>query len=257
MDNPANEIRVALVQWNNQWMDKAHNLAILEEELSGFKGFADLIVLPELFNTGYGKEALALAEPFNLTTHKWMRMMAAKNQAVITGSMVLKENGSLSNACLVVFPDGETKIYRKSHLFSLNWEKEVFRQGKEKLRFQVKGWNVAPFICYDLRFPEWCRNAEPYYDLAVFVAAWPQARIDAWTKLLVARAIENQAYTIGVNQIYLEGSGSNLPGHSLAIDYSGDLIVNMQAEPKVELATLSLNSLHSFRKEYPFLADKE
>ncbi len=249
-------LRVCAIQWHNALGNKGENLAHLEEELQVCKGKVDLIVLPELFNTGYTEDAVKHAEPLNLTSHKWMQQMAARLKSVVMGSIAFLEDGKVYNACLIVYPQGNTLVYKKRHLFSMNWEKSYFTPGQENLRFQVKGWTIAPYICYDLRFPEWCRNTMPYYDLAVFPAAWPRVRLDAWNTLLAARAIENQAYVIGVNQLALNHPDGELPGGSGIYSYAGLPIKEIGRQEGLLNAELSLMELNKFRQKLPFLADQ-
>lgn len=249
-------LRVGLVQWHTALNDKGYNLAHLEEELQVCKGQADLIVLPELFNSGYSIEAIKQAEPLNLTTQKWMIQMSARLQSVIMGSIILLEDNRLFNACLIVYPNAETLVYKKRHLFSLNWEKELLHTGQENLRFEVNGWKIAPYICYDLRFPEWCRNTEPYYDAAVFCAAWPKVRIAAWQLLLAARAIENQAFVIGVNQLMLNNPEGELPGNSLAYDFTGKTIAELKSEEGISIINLQKLEMDNYRMKLPFLKDQ-
>src|SRR5690606_10220796 len=197
-------LKVALFQTDLYWQDRAANLANLEEKIWSLKNPVDLVVLPEMFSTGFTMNSREMAEPMNFTTTRWMKHMAAQTGAVITGSVIINDSGKYFNRLLWVTPEGGVSHYDKKHLFRLANEDAHFDMGKEKIIVDLKGWKILPLICYDLRFPVWSRNranssGEGLYDLVFYIASWPASRIAAWDILLQARAIENLSYTIGVN----------------------------------------------------------
>lgn len=202
------DLTVALIQTDLYWQDREANLAMLEEKIWPLKGKVDLIVLPEMFPTGFSMEAEKLAEPMNFTTIKWLLQMASQTKAVVTGSVIIKEGKQYFNRLLWVSPEGEIAFYDKRHLFRMADEDHHYSMGKQRKVFSLKGWKILPQVCYDLRFPVWSRNTSDEdgqmdYDLAFYIASWPAARDSAWDVLLKARAVENLCYTIGVNRIVI------------------------------------------------------
>lgn len=210
----------------------------------------DIVVLPEMFTTGFvTKNQEKLAEPPGLFAYRWLKQMAAQHKAVFTGSVLVKENKKLYNRLLWVQPDGEIKTYDKKHLFSYAGEDEKITAGHQKLLINWKGWHIQPLICYDLRFPVWCRNAAA--DLMIFVANWPQARQEAWDTLLKARAIENLCYVAGAN---ITGTGATTAemygGGSAVINYKGENIDRAAEAPVWLIATLYKKDLLDFRSHF-------
>ena len=246
-------LTISLVQTTQYWENVTANLSHLEEKIaSEINQATDLIIFPELFNTGFSME---VSEPMNATTHKWMKQIAAQYNTSLVGSIAIIEQKLKYNRALIVNSKSETLIYNKKHLFALGKENECFTAGTEKLVFSINNWEIQPFICYDLRFPVWCRNTE--VDLLIFVASWPKTRILAWKTLLKARAIENQCYVIGVNRIGTDGNQLEYNGQSLIIDYEGNELLN--AEEKNEILTFSLDyeKLRKFRLKLPFYKDAD
>lgn len=255
------ELRVALVQTDLHWQDKTANLALLEEKIWSLKNTCDLIVLPEMFPTGFSMESAALAEPMNLQVHKWMKQLAAQTGAVITGSAILSEGGQHYNRLLWVQPDGATQHYDKRHLFRMAEEQHAFSMGTELPIFSVKGWKICPQICYDLRFPIWSRNrwtaGEAAYDLLFYVASWPAARISAWDALLPARAIENLSYSLGINRVGVDGNQIAYNGHSTAYDFKGEKILDLGETDQIQVLHLSANDLAEYRQKFPAWKDAD
>lgn len=255
------EIRIALVQTDLHWQDKTANLAMLEEKIWNLQGKCDVIVLPEMFPTGFSMDARILAEPMNLHIHKWMKQLAAQTGAVITGSAIIGEGGKFFNRLLWVNPDGYTEQYDKRHLFRMANEHDTYSMGQKLPIFKLKGWNFCPQICYDLRFPVWSRNGWEDgiagYDVLFYVASWPAARISAWDKLLPARAIENLSYTIGVNRIGTDGNGMHYNGHSAAYDFKGEAILNLGEKDSVEILVLKEQELTTYREKFPAWRDSD
>lgn len=255
------EIRIALVQTDLHWQDKTANLAMLEEKIWGLKGQADLIILPEMFTTGFSMEAETLAEPMNLTASKWMKQMAAQTQATITGSVIITEGGKFYNRLLWVNPDGYTEHYDKRHLFRMAEEHQVYSPGQKLPIFNLKGWEFCPQVCYDLRFPVWSRNGwddgVAGYDVIFYVASWPAARVSAWDTLLPARAIENLSYSIGVNRVGTDGNGISYVGHSAAYDFKGEKVTDLGEAEGIQIVSFSAQKLEDYRTKFPAWRDAD
>ncbi len=254
-------IRIALVQTDLYWKDKIANMAMLEEKILGFDQQVDLIVLPEMFSTGFTMDAKEVAEPMNLHTTKWMKQMASQTQAVITGSIIINDKGKFFNRLLWISPDGNMDWYDKRHLFRMANEDEYFDMGKERKLFHCKGWNIMPQVCYDLRFPVWSRNKvteeELEYDLIFYVASWPSPRINAWDILLKARAVENQAYAIGVNRIGEDGNSVPYSGHSGAYNFKGETLSFSADKGEILFVELDFDSLLQYREKFPAWRDAD
>jgi len=256
-----NDLTVSLVQTPLHWHQPAANLAqladLLASALSG-PGLTDLIVLPEMFTTGFSMAAPAQAEPYPGPTLRWMQTQAAYYDAVVTGSVLTEEAGRYYNRLLWVRPDGTHSTYDKRHLFRLAGEHEVYTPGTNQLLEEWRGWRIRPLICYDLRFPVWSRNNphEPY-DLLLYVANWPQARAEIWRTLLRARAIENMAYTVGVNRLGRDGAGLDYSGQSALLDIQGDYLAQAGNLQVVLTHTLQAAPLQAYRNQLPFLLDAD
>ena len=257
------DLKVTVIQADLHWQNPTANLAMLEEKIWEIGELTDLIILPEMFTTGFTMDAANYAEPMNFTTMKWMKQHAAQTGAVITGSYIVKEGGNFYNRLLWVEPDGSHSTYDKRHLFRMASEDNTFTMGKERLVREWKGWRICPLICYDLRFPVWSRNhyleAENRmdYDLLIYIANWPSVRISAWDTLLQARAVENLSYVVGVNRIGLDGAEIAYNGHSVIIDPKGiqqKLFVNNAC---VYTQTLSIQDLTAYRKKFPAYLDAD
>lgn len=257
----SSEIKIALVQTTLYWKDKVANLAMLEEKLWDIDEDVDLIILPEMFPTGFSMDAAELAEPMNLTICKWMKQMAAQKNATITGSAIIKVEGKYFNRLLWVSPDGMIQHYDKRHLFRMADEDQSFSAGERLPIFELNGWKICPQVCYDLRFPIWSRNSmvngELGYDLIFYVASWPAARVSAWDALLPARAIENLAYAIGVNRVAEDGKGIIYNGHSAGYDFKGNQIEFLGESEKIIVLTLDAQALDSYREKFPAWMDSD
>ena len=252
MDN----LSVTLVQSPLHWEDRTANLAHFDQMLQGLQGSTDLIVLPEMFASGFSMQAAKLAEPMNGTSIKWMQQKAQALNAVITGSLIIEEKGQFFNRMVWMRPDGHFQTYDKRHLFTLAKEDEHYTAGQERVIVELKGWRIMPLICYDLRFPVWSRN-NLNYDLLIYVANWPDRRRNAWQSLLKARAIENQAYTIGVNRVGTDGAGHYYSGDSALVDYAGELLYQLSHQEAVLTASLSYTKQQTFRSKLRFLDDQD
>ena len=255
------DLRVALVQTDLHWQDKTANLALLEEKIWSLKNTCDLIVLPEMFATGFSMDSATLAEPMNLQVHKWMKQLAAQTGSVITGTVIISEGGNYYNRLLWVEPVGTTQHYDKRHLFRMANEDASFASGTELPIFSLKGWKICPQICYDLRFPVWARNhwnsGNAAYDLLFYVASWPTARISAWDTLLAARAIENLSYCLGVNRVGIDGNQIAYTGHSAAYDFKGERLVDLGEKDQIQVVSLSRSSLEEYRSKFPAWKDAD
>lgn len=248
-------LKVAIVQANLKWEDSRSNLQHFSKLLAPLKG-ADLIILPEMFSTGFSMNAKALAETEKGVSLNWMKEIAQKKQSHICGSLIIEEDAKFYNRLYWVSPDARFVQYDKRHLFTYAGEDKVFTAGKEKLLVDIKGWKICPQICYDLRFPTWNRNQENY-DLLFFVANWPEKRSFAWRQLLLARAIENMVYTIGVNRVGEDGNKIPYSGNSMAIDMEGKILWEQVDTEAVQTIELSKEKLIASRKRFGFLDDKD
>jgi predicted amidohydrolase len=217
----------------------------------------DIILLPEMFTSGFTMNPTKVAESMQGETVAWMKESASKKQAAITGSLVVEENGFYYNRLLFVHPDGVVESYDKRHTFTLAGENEVYSAGTQKLIVNYKGWKICPLICYDLRFPVWARNVENY-DVLIYVANWPKVRIAAWDALLKARAIENMSYCIGVNRVGLDGNNHEYSGHSAAYDVLGKRLDTIPTDKEaIEIVTLNKKDLEIYRMKLNFLEDRD
>ena len=255
------ELLVSLVQTDLVWEDKQANLSQLEAQLHLLKGKTQVVVLPELFSTGFSMQTTSLAEPMEGPTVQWMRTMAQQLQLIITGSVMIEEGGQYYNRLLWVLPNGTLGQYDKRHLFAYAGEDRHYQQGKKRLIASVNGFRVNLQICYDLRFPVWARqqpkDGQPEYDLLVYVANWPARRRSAWMQLLQARAIENQCYVIGVNRIGEDGHQIYHSGDSMIIDPLGEVLFTQKDKACVHTITLRQEWIQKVRQQFPFLNDAD
>lgn len=255
------ELKIALIQSDLYWENIEANMAMFEEKIWTITESVDLIVLPEMFTTGFSMNASKLAEVHRTKTLKWMQQQAAQSKAVIVGSAIIKEGTDIFNRLYAVYPNGDYFHYDKKHLFRLAGEDKHYKPGNKRLVIEVSGWKLFPLICYDLRFPVWARSRASEsglyeYDALIYVANWPEPRINAWDALLAARAIENTSYCIGVNRVGVDGVGAQYVGHSAVYNYKGESMAFSQEE-EILVATLRKDELLAFRKQYPFQADAD
>ncbi len=249
-------MRTSFIQSNLVWENIEENLRYFETHIDRIAKESDIIVLPEMFTTGFSMN-VNLAEVYPGKASVWMSHLSTKYDTVIIGSMMIKENELYYNRCIIAKPDGTSEYYDKKHLFGLGQENDFYTSGKEKLIFEWKGWRICPLICYDLRFPVWSRNIEPYYDLLIYVANWPKNRAIAWRSLLTARAIENQAYVVGVNRIGQDANDLHYIGDSRIINYLGETLNDPSDQEVMTTAVLDLNAMKKFRSEFRFLNDAD
>lgn len=250
------DLRITTVQSELVWEDIDANLQQFSRKLSDLGGKTDLIILPEMFTTGFTMQPAASAEKPDGKTTKWLAAQAADLSAVITGSIIIEENGKYYNRLLWMQPDGTYTYYDKRHLFTLAGEHEYYTAGTKILLAEIKGWKVCPLICYDLRFPVWSRNAFDY-DLLLYVANWPISRSHHWKSLLTARAIENQSYTIGVNRTGKDANDYLYSGDSSIMDYAGNILHQTANKEDVFTLLLSYAEQRAFREKLNFLPDRD
>jgi len=249
-------MKVAFIQTTLAWENPTENRSHFAKKIMNFKEDVDLIVLPELFTTGFTMNAKAVAETMQGDTIAWLQQLAKSKNCAITGSLAITENGNFYNRLVFVFPSGELHTYDKRHLFRLAGEDKVYTPGKDRLIIDYKGFKICPLICYDLRFPVFSRNTEKY-DLLLYVANWPSARIAAWDALLKARAIENCCYVIGVNRLGVDANQLDYLGHSQVIDYVGTLLHDSASKAEVAVVELGKKELLEFRTRFAFLDDQD
>lgn len=251
-----NELRVTLFQSDIVWEDKKDNLEKLAEKLDQLSGKSDLIVLPEMFSTGFSMNSRAMAESADGETLCTLRKLARQYEVALCGSMIATEDGRYYNRGFFIHPDGRVDHYDKRHLFRMGDEPNHYSSGKKRLIINYKEWKICLLICYDLRFPVWSRNFKNEYDLLIYVANWPASRAKVWNLLLPARAVENIAYVCGVNRVGTDGLGLKYSGDSVLIDARGQAIIS--CTPGVEenlTAVISMDALEDFRRKFPVWMD--
>ena len=252
-------LTLSLIQTALVWEDKASNLRHLETQLVSLQGKTQVVILPELFSTGFSMRTEQFAETMEGTTVQWMRSMAQRLQLILTGSLMIEEGGRVYNRLLWVLPTGEIGHYDKRHLFAFAGEDRHYQPGSKRLIASVNGFKINLQICYDLRFPVWSRQqsagGQPEYDILIYVANWPERRRMAWMSLLQARAIENQCYVIGVNRIGEDGHQIYHSGDSMVIDPLGEILFTKKDEPCIHTMTITKGSLQACRDKFPFLKD--
>lgn len=251
-------MRITYIQDIIYWADIKANLERTEKYLKELSGKTDLVVLPEMFTTGFSTDRMDLAETMEGSTVSALKSWAVDFNLAVTGSFIAVENGLYYNRAFFVAPDGSITTADKRHLFSLGGESALFSPGDRPLLVNYKGFNICVLICYDLRFPVWSRNTGNKYDLLIYVANWPVPRIRVWDALLTARALENLAYVCGVNRTGDDGEGLHYNGHSRIIDYKGaDMIASASDMPDIQTAELSLAALKEFREKFPVWKDAD
>ena len=260
------DLSVTIIQTNLFWENATANLANLEEKIAQISLPTDLIILPEMFNSGFTMNVKSVAEPMNFITFKWLKQQAKRTQAVVTGSFIIKEGDYFFNRLIWMRPDGSFETYDKRHLFRMGEEDKTFTVGIKQLIVELNGWRICPLICYDLRFPVWSRNdyskienrkSEVKYDLLIYVANWPAVRSQVWDTLLQARAIENQSYCIGVNRVGKDGMNLEYCGNSAVIDFKGNQLIYQKNLEVIQSQVLSKKELEDFRNEFPTHLDAD
>jgi predicted amidohydrolase len=260
-------LTITTIQTNLHWENKAANLQMLEQKITGLPK-TEVVILPEMFSTGFSMKPELLAETMEGETVAWMKRLAAQKRIILTGSVIIQEEGNYYNRLIWMLPTGEYGYYDKRHLFAYTGEHEHFASGHKRLIASVKGWRINLLVCYDLRFPVWARQATPLteedaakapveYDVLVYVANWPERRNHAWKTLLQARAIENQSYVVGVNRVGKDGKDLYYSGDSMIIDPMGEVLYTKAHDEDIHTITLQKDTLEEIRHKLPFLEDAD
>ncbi len=265
-------LTVTLIQTNLQWEDKGANLSMLQKKISAIKEKTEVVVLPEMFTTGFSMRPALYAETMQGETIEWMKNIAASNNIILTGSVIIEEEHKYFNRLIWMQPNGEYGYYDKRHLFAHGDEHLYYTPGNKRLIASVKGWKINLQVCYDLRFPMWARQS-PYsaaalstpwrgaggevYDILLYVANWPERRINAWKTLLQARAIENQCYVIGVNRVGNDGNNVYHTGDSMVVNAMGETLYHKTHKEEIFTITLQKDELEETRNKLPFLKDAD
>lgn len=265
-------LTLTTIQTNLHWEDKAANLHMLEEKIRGIQEKTEIVILPEMFSTGFSMKPEELAETMEGETIRWMKKIAAEKKIILTGSVIIEENSNYYNRLVWMLPNGKYGVYDKRHRFAYAGEDDHYTAGSKRLIASVKGWKINLQICYDLRFPVWTRQASfqnssgekgsdipaaPEYDVLIYVANWPERRNLAWKTLLQARAIENQCYVAGVNRVGDDGNSIHYNGDSMIIDPLGDVLYAKKAEEDIFTITINKSHLESIREKFPFWKDAD
>lgn len=250
------DLKLALVQTTLVWHDAKANRARFEVLLENARG-GDLVILPEMFTTGFSMDSEALAESEEGETYAWLREQAARLEAVVCGSVIIRAaDGSPRNRLLWARPDGEVQHYDKRHLFRMAGEHKHYTPGERQVLLEWKGWRIRPLVCYDLRFPVWSRDAQDT-DLLLYTANWPAARRQHWNRLLPARAIENLCYVAAVNRVGEDGKGHTYSGDSQVLDFQGDSLLSAGDADGVFHIALSATELAGYRERFPASLDAD
>lgn len=268
-------LTLTLIQTNLHWEDKQANLAMFEEKIKSTKEKTEIVVLPEMFSTAFSMKPEQFAETMDGATIQWMEKIAVQKKIILTGSVIIKDGDNFFNRLIWMLPNGEYGYYDKRHLFAYGDEDQHYTKGNKRLIASVKGWKINLLICYDLRFPVWARQqlldsarsektsgstsltASPEYDLLIYVANWPERRINAWKTLLQARAIENQCYVVGVNRTGNDGNNIYHSGESMVVNAMGEILYHKAHEEDIFTITLQKESLEEVRNKFPFWKDAD
>lgn len=250
-------LKISILQSTIIWQNNSQNLYQFSEKIRKIRGDADVIILPEMFTTGFSMEPHKIAEKMDGKTVQWMQNISRDNNCGIAGSVIIQEENNYYNRFLFVHPSGEINHYNKRHLFTLAGENNIYTSGSKKIIIDYKGWKICPLICYDLRFPVWARNVENY-DILIYVANWPKPRINAWDSLLKARSIENMCYTVGVNRVGVDANKLEYNGHSAVYNCLGEQLAIADENKEITInVTLDKNHISETRNRLPFLNDKD
>lgn len=262
----SNNLLITVIQTDLLWENKAANLEMLGQKINAIKEKTEIVVLPEMFSTGFSMQPGQFAETMDGETIQWMKKIAAHKKIILTGSVIIEEEGKYYNRLIWMLPNGQYGIYDKRHRFAFAGENQHYTEGKKRLIASVKGWKINLLICYDLRFPVWSRQgisfsaekkAEAEYDVLVYVANWPERRVKAWKALLQARAIENQCYVVGVNRIGKDGNDIQYSGESMVIDPMGEILYTRKDAEDIFTISLDKEQLQFVREKFPFLNDAD
>lgn len=264
MPAPAETINITVIQKDLAWEDKRANLEEFEKMILECKDRMEVVILPEMFNTGFSMKPAEYAETMEGETVQWMKRIAAQKRIILTGSLMIKENDAYFNRLVWMLPNGDYGVYDKRHLFGYAGEDAHYTSGSKRLIASVKGWKINLLVCYDLRFPVWSRQAgdaedgsSAEYDVLVYVANWPDKRLHAWKTLLQARAIENQCYVVGVNRSGDDGNSIHYPGSSMIVDALGEPLYTGSDKEEIVTYTLKIDEVKQVRSKLPFLKDAD
>lgn len=252
-------MKLALVQTHLHWENKEKNIQHFSEIIDNSEP-ADVYILPEMFTTGFTMNSSKLAEPIDGNTTQWMLQKAQSKHACLVGSIITKEHSQYYNSLIWAYPNGNFQFYHKRHLFRMAEENQHYSPGQHKIICAYKGFRFMPLICYDLRFPVWSRNqfsTEYEYDVLIYLANWPAVRMDAWKKLLFARAIENLSYCVGVNRIGTDGTQKEYNGQSMAINFKGEIVCDLATQNSIAYVELDKSQLEEFRQKFPAYLDAD
>ena len=256
-----NSLTITLIQTDIHWEDKKANLEMLSKKIDSIQEKTEVIILPEMFSTGFSMKPELFAEEMNGETVEWMKKIAYEKRIILTGSIMIKQDEKNFNRLIWMLPNGEYGIYDKRHLFAYGNEQKHFNAGSKRLIASVKGWKINLQVCYDLRFSVWARQSQasliPEYDLLIYVANWPEQRIHAWKTLLTARAIENQCYVVGVNRTGIDGNGIRHNGESMIVDPLGEILYSKKSDEAIFTYTLRKEKLTEVREKFPFWKDAD
>ncbi|MFK5894806.1 MAG: amidohydrolase [Pseudomonadota bacterium] len=250
------ELSITLIQSDIVWEDYQANINNFEKKIKQANE-TDLVILPEMFSTGFSMNPKPIAQTMDGPVVEWMRETAIKRNISIAGSIIIEDQGEYYNRFIWASADGSLHKYDKKHLFSFAGEDKHFSMGSEKLIVKIKNWKVATFICYDLRFPMWSRNIKEDYDLAIYIASWPEKRSEHWKVLLTARAIENQSYVVGLNRVGEDGNKISYSGDSMIVDPLGEMLFQEAYEETTYKHVLNKTKLNNIRQSFPFLKDAD
>jgi omega-amidase len=262
-------LSITTIQTDLHWEDKAANIQMLEEKINAITGRPEVVVLPEMFSTGFSMKPEVLAEKMDGPTIEWMKKITASKKIILTGSLIIEDEGNYYNRLIWMQPNGSLGYYDKRHRFAYAGEDQHYAAGNKRLIASVKGWKINLQVCYDLRFPVWSRQYvepkkedgggtdEPEFDVLIYVANWPERRVHAWKTLLQARAIENQAYVVGVNRTGTDGNKIYYSGETMVIDAMGEVLYTKAHEEDIFTITLHKGKLEEVRNKLPFLKDAD
>lgn len=265
MITPSGTLHITIVQNNLKWEDKKANLESFEEKITSHGEKMEVVLLPEMFSTGFSMQPSIHAETMDGETVQWMKRVSASKKIILAGSLMIKDNNDYFNRLVWMLPNGEFGYYDKRHLFAYAGEDEHYSSGSKRLIASVKGWKLNLQVCYDLRFPVWARQTvprddndnDPEYDVLVYVANWPEKRVHAWKTLLQARAIENQCYVAGVNRVGEDANGNHYTGDSMIVDPLGKPLIHAGDKEGVFTQELNFDELKNVREKLPFLKDAD
>lgn len=250
------KLNIVIIQSDIFWENPKENRNVFTKKINAISSITDVVILPEMFTTGFTMQPEKCAELMNGSTVSWMKELSIANHVAIVGGLIIREEEKYYNRLVFIHPNGKVDFYDKRHLFTYGGEEKVYTSGNKRLIVDYKGWKICPLICYDLRFPVWSRNNDDY-DVLIYVANWPKPRISAWNTLLKARSIENMCYTIGVNRVGVDRNNLQYIGHSQAINMFGNELITSEEKECIFEISCDKNELELTRNKFQFLNDKD